>query len=257
MAKRLTFIALTAAGFAALGIGIWQTIRHWAWLDARHLSGLVTLDLVGLLFLAFIIPLHLRSMMDSATPAEMIKDVALRGSLMMLAFTAVFGVLASIGFLLALPARWERPYLLLPALLLLLPIVLSVVDIIRGIIQRTPANLFWSWLKHSFETYYILLIQLGTIPIAFLLFPAGIFLQIISLVEEGIRLFSSKTFDSMPLLCEWTNVSASACTPTLVTFHIGHLILAGLGVMYGQRLLDKAADGYVTGLEWLGERIEY
>ncbi|MFQ5578585.1 MAG: hypothetical protein ACE5G8_16525, partial [Anaerolineae bacterium] len=83
----------------------------------------------------------------------------------------------------------ERPYLL-PGLLFLLPAALSVADIVRGIIQRTPANLFWSWLKHSFETYYILLVQIGVIPIAFLLFPAGFFLQIISLVGEGIRLFS-------------------------------------------------------------------
>jgi len=135
--------------------------------------------------------------------------------------------------------------------------VLSMADIFRGIIQRTTANLFWSWLKHSFETYYILLIQVGTIPIAFLLFPVGFFLQIISLVEEGVRLFSDKTFDSLPLLCEWTNASASACTPTLVTFHVGHLVLAILGMKYGERLLDKAADGYAAGLEWLGERIEY
>jgi hypothetical protein len=150
-----------------------------------------------------------------------------------------------------------RPYLLLPALLIVVPIAISVADIIRGIIQRTPANLFWSWLKHSFETYYILLVQLGTIPIAFALFPAGFFLQLMSIIEGAVRFFSPTTPDSLPLLCNWFKIGEAACGPALVSFHVGHLILAILGAKYGERLLDKAADGYAAGLEWLGSRIEY
>ena len=257
MSKRRAFWILTVAGFAALGIGIWQTIRHWEWLDAHHLSGMATLDLVGLGFLAFVIPLHLRGMMDTATPVEMARDVLVRGGLMMLAFTAVFGALALIGFVLSIPARVGRPYLLIPSLLLLVPVILSFADIIRDIIQRTPGNLFWSYLRHSFELYYLLLIQLGAVLIGFALFPAGFFLQIISLVEEGIRFFGRGPFDSLPMLCEWTNVSASACTPTLLTFHVGHLALAVLGLKYGERLLDKSADWYAAGMAWLGGRIAY
>lgn len=139
MSKRRAFWVLTVAGFAALGIGVWQTVSHWTWLDAHRLSGLAILDLVGLGFLAFVIPLHLRGMMDTATPAEMARDVLVRGGLTMLAF----------------------------------------------------------------------------------------------------------------------NVSVAACTPTLITFHVGHLSLAILGLKFGGLALDKAADWYVSGLEWLGKRIEY
>ncbi len=257
MAKRLTFIALTITGLAGLAAAIWQARRHWVWLGARGLDGPVFLALIFLGIFALIIPLHLRGMWERITPLGMVREFAVRGGLMLGTVTAVIIILVLIAFIISIPASWERPYLILPALLLLLPIVLSVIDIFKGIIQRTPANLFWGYLKYSFETYYILLVQFGTIPIAFVLFPAGFFLQIISLIEGGIRLFSDKAFDSLPLLCEWTNVGASACAPTLVTFHIGHLILAGLGVVYGQRLLDKAADGYAVGLEWLEGQIEY
>ncbi|MCP4428986.1 MAG: hypothetical protein GY803_31260 [Chloroflexi bacterium] len=257
MSKRLTIWILTIASIAIFGLALWQTIRHWAWLESYRLAGVAALDVLALGILTLAVPLHLRGMMETATPLEMARDVVVRGVLTMLAFTAVSFFLLLIGFLLSLPSRLERPYLFLPALLILLPVVLSFIDILRGIMQRTPVNLFWSWLKHSFELYYLLLIQLGTIPIAFLLFPAGFFLQIITLVEEAIRLFSDKTFDSMPMLCEWTNANTSACTPTLITFHIGHLVLAILGAKYGERLLDKATDGYAAGLEWLGERVTY
>ncbi len=257
MAKRTTFWILTLAGIALFGIVIWQTIRHWQWLDEHGLDGLVALDVLALGILTLVIPLHLRSMMETATPWGMVRDVVVRGVLMMLAFTAVSFFLLLIGVLLALLAQMKRPYLLLPALLILVPIGLSAADFVRGVMQRTPANLVWSWLLHNFKLYYLLLIQLGTIPIAFLLFPAGFFLQIITLVEEGMRFFSAKTFDSMPMLCEWTNVGQSTCAPTLISFHIGHLILAILGAKYGEWFLDKAADGYAAGLEWVGERITY
>ncbi len=257
MTKRLTFWILTTAGIAIFGIALWQTIQHWQWLDDHALDGIVALDILALGILTLALPLHLREMMKTATPMEMVRDAIVRGVGMMLAFTLVGMGLIFIAFLFTIPARMERPYLLLPGLLILLPVGLGVADIVRGIIQRTPANLFWNWLKHSFEVYYIMLIQVGTIPLAFILFPAGFFLQIISLIEGGIRLFSSRTFDSLPLLCEWTKVDAAACAPTLVTFHIGHLILAFLGAKYGERLLDKAVDGYAAGLEWLGNRIEY
>lgn len=236
---------------------VWQAVHHWDWLEARHLAGIATLDLIALGVLAFAIPLHLNSLPETMSPGQMAWDVLWRGALTILAFTTLGGLFALIGFLLSLPARMGRPYLLIPALLILIPIGLAVADLLRGPMQRTPGNLLWRWFHHNFELYYLLLIQLGTLPIAFLLFPAGFFLQLLTLVEEGIRLFGQGPFDTLPLLCEWTKVSPAACTPLLASFHIGHLVLALLAAKFGEKLLGKAAGGYAAGQEWLAERIEY
>jgi len=73
----------------------------------------------------------------------------------------------------------------------------------------------WRWLHHNFALYYPLLIQSGTLPITFLLFPAGFFLQRLTLVEEGIPLFGQGLFAALPLPGEWTNITPSVCTPLL------------------------------------------
>lgn len=257
MSRKQTTWTLSLAAVILLGAALWQAIQHWEWLEARHLAGIATLDLIALGVLAFAIPLHLNSLPETMSPGQMAWDVLWRSTLAMLAFTALGGLFALIGWLLTLPARMGRPYLLLPALLILTPIGAAVADILRGPMQRTPGNLLWRWLHHNFELYYLLLIQLGTLPIAFLLFPAGFFIQLLTLVEEGIRLFGQGPFDTLPLLCEWANVSPTACTPLLATFHVGHLVLALLAAKFGSSLLDKAADGYAAGQAWLAERIVY
>jgi hypothetical protein len=256
MTKRLTLLALTITGFAGLGVGVWQARRHWEWLETRGLDGPVFLGLSFLGILMLIMPFHLRQMWDRVTPLGMVREFVVRGGLMMGVVTAVLLIFALIAFVISIPARWGPPYLLIPGLLLLLPLLLSGIDLAKGTVRRTGQNLVWGWTLYAFQTTYLLLVQFATIPIAFVLYPAGFFLQLMSLIDGAVRLFSRTMPDSLPLLCNWFKVGEAACGPTLISFHVGHLLLAILGLKFGEKLLDKAADWYATGMEWLAGRIE-
>ena len=255
MGKRLTFTTLTIAGFAILGMGIWQYRRQWEWLDTRGLDGPVFLGLIFLGILAIMTPLDFSSRWERLTPVLMIRDFFVRGTLMMATVAGIVLIFVLIVFIGSIPARLGRPYLFLPMLILLVPLAIIIIDIAKGTVRRTASNLAWGYALYSFKIIYLLLVQFATIPIAFVLFPAGFFLQIISIIEGVIRFFSSGTPGSLPILCEWFNVGANACGPSLVGFHVGHLILALLAAKYGERALDKAADNYANSLEWLAERI--
>ena len=257
MTKRLTFIALNILGFAALGGGIWQARRHWEWLNTRGLDGPAFLGLIFLGILVLIMPLHLHGMWKQVTPLGMVREFVVRGGLMLGVVTAVLIIFALIAFVISIPTRWGRPYLLIPGLILLLPLLLSGIDIAKGTVRRTGQNLVWGYALYAFQTNYLLLVQFATIPIAFVLYPAGFFLQLMSLIDSAVRLFSRITPDSLPLLCNWFKVGEAACRPALVSFHIGHLILALLGIKFGNKALDKAADWYAAGMEWLAARIEH
>lgn len=141
-------------------------------------------------------------------------------------------------------------------IVLLLPLLLSGIDLAKGTVRRTGQNLVWGYARYAFQTNYLLLVQFATIPIAFVLYPAGFFLQLLSLIDGAVRLFSHTTPDSLPLLCNWFKVGQAACGPALISFHVGHLLLAVLGLKFGERALDKAADWYAAGMEWLAARIE-
>jgi hypothetical protein len=170
--------------------------------------------------------------------------------------TAVLLIIILIVFIISISALWGRPYLLIPGLLLLLPLLLSGIDLAKGTVRRTGQNLVWGYALYTFQTSYLLLVQFATIPIAFVLYPAGFFLQLMSLIDGAVRLFSQTTPDSLPLLCNWFKVGQAACGPALISFHVGHLLLAVLGLKFGESVLDKAADWYATGMEWLAARIE-
>ncbi len=256
MTKRLTFLALTITGFAGLGAGIWQARRHWEWLNTRGLDGPVFLGLIFLGILVLIMPFHLRQMWDRVTPLGMVREFVVRSGLMLGVVTAVLLIFLLIAFFISIPARWGRPYLLIPGLILLLPLLLSGIDLAKGAVRRTGQNLIWGYALYAFQTNYLLLVQFATIPIAFILYPAGFFLQLMSLIDGAVRLFSQTTPDSLPLLCNWFKVGQAACGPALISFHVGHLLLAVLGLKFGERALDKAADWYVAGLEWLAGKIK-
>lgn len=255
MTKRLTFLALTIIGFAALGAGIWQYRRHWEWLNTRGLDGPAFLGLIFLGILVLIMPFHLRGMWERVTPLGMVREFVVRGGLMLGVVTAVLLIFALIAFVISIPARWGRPYLLIPGLLLLLPLVLSGIDMAKGTVRRSGQNLAWGYALYAFQANYLLLVQFATIPIAFALYPAGFFLQLMSLIDGAVHLFSRTTPDSLPLLCNWFKVGEAACGPALVSFHVGHLILALVGIKFGEKALDKAADWYAVGMEWLAGKI--
>lgn len=255
MSKRLTFITLTIAGFAGLGIAIWQYRLYWEWLDTRGLNGAAFLELIFLGIFAIMIPLDFSSRWEKITPIEMVRDFFVRGILMMATVTGIIVIFVGIVFIGSIPARLGRPYLFIPMLILLVPLAISIIDIAQGTVRRSVANLVWGYVLHSFQIIYLLLVQFSTIPIAFVLFPAGFFLQLISIIDLIVRYFSSGTPDSLPVLCVWFKIGANACGPSLVGFHIGHLILAIIAAKYGEKVLDKAADGYAIGMEWLAARI--
>jgi hypothetical protein len=162
---------------------------------------------------------------------------------------------ALLNFLLSLPEWLGRPYLLLFGLLFFVPLFVAVIEVISGSIRRTPGNLLWSTARHGFQLCYLLLFQLSVIPVAFLLFPAGFFLQFISLTEAGVRYFGGKSYEALPVLCQWAGTGESACAPALLTFHVGHLLVVILTLKFGARLLDKGADWYADGMLLLENRI--
>ena len=234
---------------------LWQTTQHWAWLEARHLAGIVSLDLIGLGLLVFAIPLHLNSQPETTPPGKMARDALARGVLTLLAFTAVGGLFLLIGFLLSIPARLERPYLLLPALLLLVPVGLAAIDFLNGSMRRTPGNLFWRWLRHGTYLYGMLLLQFGVVITLVLVYPLGIGLHLVTVVQELIYFLSDPGSASLPAICGWLRAGPAVCPAVLVSFHAGHLALLILVAKFGERLFDGAIDQYKAGLDWLEERV--
>ncbi|MCA9922758.1 MAG: hypothetical protein KC421_10310 [Anaerolineales bacterium] len=255
MSKRLTFLALTIAGFAGLGIGTWQYRRYWEWLNTRGLDGPAFLGLIFLGILVLIMPVHLRGMWDQITPLGMVREFVVKGGLMMGVVTALVLVLLLIVLLVSLPARLGRPALILPWLTLLVPLAITVIDLAKGNCARTVANFFTVFVLYTFRIYGMLAIQFTFIPLAFAIFPAGFFLQFLGIVDFVARQFG-RFIGERPWLCEWGNINQPACTPALLGFHIGHLLLVVVALKYGQTLFDAAADRYRVGLEWLAARIE-
>lgn len=247
-AVSLTVIILFAAA-------LWQTMQHWAWLEARHLAGIVSLDLIGLGVLVFAIPLHLNSQPETIPPGKMVRDVLVRGVLALLAFTAVGGVFVLIGFLLSIPARLERPYLLLPALLLLVPVGLAAIDFLTGSMQRTPGNLFWRWLRHGTFLYGMLLLQFGVVITLVLVYPLGIGLHLVTVVQELVYFLGDPGSASLPTICRWLKAGPAVCPAVLVSFHAGHLALLILVTKFGEQIFDGTIDQYKAGLDWLEERV--
>ena len=234
---------------------LWQTIQHWDWLEAHHLAGIVSLDMIGLGVLVFAIPLHLNSQPETMPPGKMARDALARGVLALLAFTAVGGLFLLIGFLLSIPARLERPYLLLPALLLLVPVGLAAIDFLNGSMQRTPGNLFWRWLRHGTYLYGMLLLQFGVVITLVIVYPLGIGLQLVTMVQELIYFLSDQGSASLPTICGWLKAVPAICPAVLISFHAGHLALLILVTKFGEQIFDEMIDQYKSGLDWLEERV--
>ncbi len=137
---------------------------------------------------------------------------------------------------------------------LLVPLVMALIDLFQGAFRRTPVNLALAFLVHLWRIYGMLLIQFTFIPLAFALFPAGFLLQLIGLVDLGMRQIGRYAGES-PVLCMWANVEPVMCAPALWGFHLGHVALVAFAILYGERLFNKTADWYAVSLKWLVARL--
>lgn len=254
MLKRLIYILLVVAGFAALGGAIWFYYHNGEWLARRDLERVAFAGLFILGVLALIMPFHLRYHWESLTPAGLAREYLVRGGMV----AGVLGGLFLLIFLairvITLPAELGRPGLILPWLLLLVPLGLTFVDLIKEKYAPTPANLAWGLARYAFQIYALIGIQLLFVPIALVLFPVGILLKFLSLVDIIVRQFNPVTGE-LPLLCSWAGLETPFCTPALLAFHVGYPVLALLGMKYGEHIFDRLADWYAAGMDYLSAQL--
>lgn len=248
MAKRITFAALILLSFGGLWRGI-QFFRHQQEaLHARGFDGFVLLGLIILGISALLMPFHLRMTWEKWSTVGLVREYAIRFSLIIGALLTIFLLFGLIGLIITLPARLGRGYMILPWLTVIVPLALVIIDLAQQTIKRTARNFVLGFGLYAFRIYGLLLIQFITIPVAFVLFPAGFFLQLLSLADLVARWGFDKYASERPLLCEWFNL-VDGCTPGLISLHIGHLLLALAAAKFGPALFDRASDGYKVGLE--------
>jgi hypothetical protein len=255
MAKRMTFATLILLSL----LGLWSGIQYYR----RNLETLQSSDLDGALMIALIIlgisvllmPFQLRMTWEKWSAWGLVREYVVRFSLIIGTLLAIFLIFGLIGLLIALPARMGRGYLILPWLTVLVPLVMVIIDLAQQNIKRTARNFVAGFGLYAFRIYGLLLIQFVTIPIAFVLFPAGFFLQLLSVGDLIARWGFDVYVAERPLLCEWFNL-LNSCTPGLVSLHVGHLILALVAAKYGPTLFDRASDWYKISLEKIAGWIE-
>ena len=254
MFKRLTFAALTIATFLLLVGGIGLIWHNFNWLNLHRLAGVAILMLIMLAAFAVMMPLHLRTMWEHMTPASMVRDYAVRGGAMMAVSAAIFLGMVALGTLLTLPARLGNPSLGLLWLALLVPLLLMGIDLIKGSYARTMSNAATVYLLYAVRIFGMLALVFAVVGVIFLLFPAGIVAQLLSLgsIIGGFVTGSG----APPLLCQWVNVGQPACTSALAAFHIGHLLLIVVAIKVGPPLFDRTVDLYRSGLDGLAARLE-
>jgi hypothetical protein len=250
IAKRLTFAALTASGLGLLGGGIWLYSRYARGLRARGLDGAALLMLIMIGVFALVLPLHLHARWTRLTARDMVREFVVRGGLMLAASAGIVFVLLLLIALVTLPARLGHPSLVLLWLTLLVPVFMVGVDLYRHTYAPTLSNFGLGFLLYAFRIYGMLAIQFTLISLAFALFPAGFLLQIFSIADLLVRR------GERPWLCGSVNLQPPTCTPALVGFHIGHLLMAAAALRYGPTLFDRAAEAYHGVIAWLAQHLK-
>ncbi len=255
MAKRITFAALILLSFFGLWGGIQYFRRNLETLQSSGLDGAVIIGLIILGISVLLLPLQLRMTWENWSAWGLVREYVVRFGFIIGTLLAIFLIFGLIAFIITLPARAGRGYLILPWLTLLVPLVMVIIDLARQNIKRTARNFLLGFCLYAFRIYGLLLIQFVTIPVAFALFPAGFFLQLLSLGDLVARWGFGMFVAERPLLCEWLNLLDS-CTPGLISLHVGHLILALLAAKFGPALFDQASDWYKNGLEKMSGWLE-
>ncbi|MEZ4589570.1 MAG: hypothetical protein R3D55_00285 [Chloroflexota bacterium] len=248
MAKKITFITLILLSLLGLGGGIQYYRRNLETLQSSGLDGALFIVLIILGISVLLIPIHLRMTWEKWSAWGLLREYGLRFGFLIAGLLAIVLVFVLISLIISLPARVGHDYLVLPWLTVLVPLAMVIIDLTQQKIKRTARNFVLGFCLYLFRIYGLLLIQFVTIPIAFVLFPAGFFLQLLSLGDLVARWGFNVYVGERPLLCEWFNLLDS-CTPGLISLHVGHLILAVLAAKFGQALFDRASDWYKNSLE--------
>lgn len=248
MAKRITFAVLILLSLLGLWAGIQYYRRNLETLQSNSLDGPIFIALIVLGISVLLMPIQLRTTWEKWSAWGLVREYALRFSLIIGTLIAIFVGFGLIVLIITLPTRLGHGYLVLPWLTVLLPLVMVIIDLAKQNFKRTARNFVLGFGLYLFRIYGLLLIQFITIPIAFVLFPAGFFLQLLSLGDLVARWGFNVYVGERPLLCEWFNLLDS-CTPGLISLHVGHLILAVLAAKFGQALFDRASDWYKNSLE--------
>lgn len=248
MAKRITFANLILLSLLGLWSGIQYYRRNLETLQSSGLDGAVFIGLIILGISVLLMPFHLRMSWEKWSAWGLVREYAVRFSLIIGTLVAIFLGFGLIGLLITLPAQFGRGYLILPWLTVLVPLVMVSIDLAQQTIKRTARNFVVGFGLYAFRIYGLLLIQLVTIAFAFGLFPAGFFMQLLSLGDLVARWGFGVFVAERPLLCEWLNL-LDGCTPGLVSLHVGHLILTLLAAKFGPALFDQASDWYKASLE--------
>ena len=255
MAKRITFATLILLSL----LGLWGGIQFYRLqietLQRQGTDGALFIGLIVLGISALLLPVHLRMTWKKWSAWGLVREYAVRFGLIMGTLLAIFLVFGLIGLIITLPARLGRGHLILPWLTVLVPLVMVIIDLAQKNIKRTVRNFVAGFGLYAFRIYGLLLIQFVTIPVAFVLFPAGFFLQLLSFGDLVARWIFGMYVAERPLLCEWFNLLDN-CTLGLISLHVGHLILAILAAKFGPQLFDKATDWYKISLEKMAGWLE-
>ena len=255
MAKRITFAALILLSFVGLWGGIQFYRRQTEMLQSQGTDGPLFIGLIILGISVLLMPIHLRMTWEKWSTWGLVREYVVRFGLIIGTLLAIFLVFGLIGLIITLPAQLGRGYLILPWLTVLVPLVLVIIDLAQQKIKRTARNFVAGFGLYAFRIYGLLLIQFVTIPIAFVLFPAGFFLQLLSLGDLIARWGFDVYAAERPLLCDWFNL-LNNCTLGLISLHVGHLMLALLAAKFGPILFDRASTWYKNSLESMQSWLE-
>jgi len=136
----------------------------------------------------------------------------------------------------------EQFGLLALALLVALPLLSTAGDLWQRRYPRSLKNAALGFLLHGVIIAFPTLLGGLVAVLAFALFPAGLLLQLLGGVDALMRLLGPP-LASDPMLCHLLEVTGPACLPTALAVHLGHLLLAALGLRHGLTLLGWAGDG--------------
>jgi len=253
--KRITYIFLVSLGLFLPISGGWWYSRQYAELRASGLDGPVFLVLILIGLSGLIMPFQLRQKLPVLSAPGLVREFLWRWGLILAGTTAVILFFTLITLILTLPGRLDQPHLLLPWLLMLVPLVAILADLWRGTVVRSLSSLVLGYLYYAFRLIGLVLLQLSTAFLAFALFPAGIFLQLLSGIDLIARQLGRFAGD-LPIICSWSGVDAEFCTPVLITFHLGHLLLTAAALLWGLSAFNLATDWYAHGLRALQRALQ-
>ena len=253
MGKRIVFAVCVIGSVALVGLGVWTYLTYLPWLRAYGLDGFLFLLLLLMGMATLALTLRVRANWANFSAGGVLRLYIQGGGvalLILMAITAVF-VLAS----LVLEMFRRRPWLTLASLLLLMPLILSGIDMVRGKVPRRPRNLALGYASYALDSWYILGVQALFVPLLFITGPVALILLFLTVVDGVSRLIPSLSLGGDPFLCQWAHIGPPLCAPGLVVFFTLYAILVWLVFRYHEQALDFFADGYRAGKDMLQDKM--